>query len=117
MVRQLLLSLRSREILLICVAIYISAAALSVTVAHVILIVEPESVWAERMIAPIARALEFLDVHWKAVLMIVAPFLTPVAIDLIPRLRKIGAVEFSDPVPLESVGVREKPGQQPPGAS
>ena len=116
MVRQLLLSSRSREILLTCVAIYISAAALSVTVAHILLIVQPESAWAQRMITPIARALEFLDVHWKAVLMIVAPFLTPVAIDLIPRLRKIGAVEF-DPVPLESVGVREKPGQQPPGAS
>jgi hypothetical protein len=68
------------------------------------------------MIVPVARGLEFLDAHWKAVLMIVAPFLAPVAIELIPRLRKIGSVEF-DPVPLESVGVREKPGPPPPEAS
>lgn len=47
-----------------------------------------ESDLGERIIAPVTRALEFLDNDWKAVLMLVAPFVTPIVRDLIPRLRK-----------------------------
>ena len=114
--RRFFLSLRLRAIALTCFAVYVSAAALSVAAAHVLLVVQPQSALGQRMIAPVARGLEFLDAHWKSVLLLVAPFVVPVARELVPRLRKVGSVEF-DPVPLEPVGVREKPAQVPPGAT
>jgi len=109
-VKSNLLSLRPRMIALICLILYVSAAALSVIVAHVFAIVDPQSGVGNRIIAPTVKGLEFLDVHWKVVLMLVVPFVLPVVRDLIPRLRKVGSVEL-DPVPLETVGVREKPVQ------
>lgn len=96
---------------LTCVAIYVSAAAVSVIFAHAALVAFPQSGWAERIIAPVARGIEFLDAHWKAVLILIAPFAAPAARELIPRLRKLGPVEL-DPVPLEPIAVREKPSQK-----
>ena len=93
---------------LICVGIYLGVAILSVMIAHVMLVLQPQSGSAERIIAPIARGLEFVDVHWKSILIIVAPLALPAARDLVPRLRKAWGFEF-DAVPLEPVGVREKP--------
>jgi len=93
---------------LICVGIYFGLAVLSVMIAHVLLILQPQSGSAERIIAPIARGLEFVDVHWKSILILVSPLAWPAARDLVPRLRKAWGFEF-DPVPLETVGVREKP--------
>jgi hypothetical protein len=93
---------------LICVGIYLVFAILSVMVAHVLLVLEPQSGLAERIIAPVARGLEFVDAHWKSILILVAPFAAPVARDLVPRLRKAWGLEF-DPLPLEPVGVHEKP--------
>jgi hypothetical protein len=100
-----------------CVAVYVAATILSVIIAHIVLVVQPQSSLPERIIAPVARALEFLDAHWKSVLILVAlPFITPVARGLVPRLRKAWGLEF-DPVPLEQEGVHEKSPQNPPGES
>jgi len=96
--------------------VYVSATVLSVVFAHVLRVAVPGSGLAERIVAPVAGALEFLDTHWKSVLIIVAPFLAPVVRELVPRLRKVGSVEF-DAVPLEPIGVREKPARLPPGES
>ena len=93
---------------LICIGIYLGLAILSVMIAHVSLVLQPQSGLAERIIGPVARGLEFLDAHWKSVLIIVAPFAVPAARGLVPRLRKAWGLEF-DPVPLEPVGVHEKP--------
>jgi len=93
---------------LICVGIYLGVAVLSVMIAHVSLVLRPQSGLAERLIAPVATGLEFLDLHWKSVLIMVAPFAMPAARGLVPRLRKAWGLEF-DPVPLEAVGVHEKP--------
>jgi len=93
---------------LICIGIYLGLAILSVMIAHVSLILRPQSGLAERIVGPVARGLEFLDAHWKSVLIIVAPFAVPAARGLVPRLRKAWGLEF-DPVPLEPVGVHEKP--------
>lgn len=93
-----------------CVSIYVSVAALSVIAAHILLITRPQSGLAERIIAPVARGIEFVDAHWKAVLILVSPFAMPVARSLIPRLRKAWSFEFDpEPLPLETEGVREKP--------
>lgn len=111
-------SFRPISFALTCVAIYLSAAALSVVIAHAVLIVRPQSDWAVRIVAPVARGLEFLDAHWKAVLILVAPFAAPAARALVPRLRKAWGLEFDpEPVSLESEGPREKPMQAPPGES
>jgi len=93
---------------LICVGVYFGVAILSVMIAHVLLVLQPQSGSAERVIAPIARGLEFVDMHWKSILILVAPLALPAARDLVPRLRKAWGFEF-DSVPLEPVGVREKP--------
>jgi hypothetical protein len=62
--------------------------------------------------APLVSVLEFLDTHWKSVLIIVSPLGAPFFKDLIPRLRKVWGVEF-DPVALEPVGgVQLKPSQR-----
>lgn len=112
-VRRFLSSLRPREIALKCVAGYASVTLLSIVVTHFLLVAWPQSGWGERIIAPVTKGLLFLDAHWKSALMLIAPFVVPVARDLIPRLRKVGSVEF-DSVKLEPVGVREKPSQLPP---
>lgn len=65
-------------------------------------------------VAPVGKGLEFLDTHWKGVLILVVPFIAPVVQELIPRLRKAGSFEF-DAVPLVPEGVREKPSQTLPG--
>ena len=93
---------------LVCIGLYLGVAILSVMVAHISLVLQPQSGLAERIIGPVARGLEFLDAHWKSVLIIVAPFAVPAARGLVPRLRKAWGLEF-DPVPLEPVGVHEKP--------
>lgn len=92
----------------VCIGGYVSVAALSVMGAHILLVVHPQSAFAEQLVAPVARGLEFLDAHWKSVLILVAPFIAPVARDMVPRVRKIWGVEF-DPVQLEPEGVHDKP--------
>ena len=108
--RRFLLFVQPRRIALAGVILYICAAAVSMVVAHILLIARPESGLAERIIAPVARGLEFLDDHWKVVVLLVAPFAVPLLRDLLTRLRRFGDVEF-DPVHLEPVGVREKPAE------
>ncbi len=99
---------------LISVGIYLGATVLSVMIAHISLVVQPQSGLAERLIAPVAKGLEFLDQHWRSVLIIVAPFAVPAARGLVPRLRKAWGFEF-DPVTLEPVGKHEKPIKNPEG--
>lgn len=91
-----------------CAGFYLLATALSLFVAHLLLIAAPHSGLGERLIMPVAKTLEFLDAHWKPVLVLAIPFIHPAAWDILPRIRKIGSVEL-DPVPLEKIGVREKP--------
>jgi hypothetical protein len=111
------LSSRLRAFTLICIAVYVAAAALSMMVAHILLVVQPQSRLAERIIAPVARGLEFLDTHWKSVLILVAlPIIAPVTRGLVTRLRKAWGFEFdAAPVSLETEGVHEKPLQNLPG--
>ena len=115
-IRRFLLSFRLRAIALIFVLVYLSAAALSLVVAHILIVVRPESGLGERLIGPVGRGLEFLDTHWKGVLIMVVPFIAPIVRELIPRLRKAGSFEF-DAVPLVPEGVREKPSSAPPGGT
>jgi hypothetical protein len=98
------------------VKVYVAAIFLSVVIAHVLLIATPQSGWGERVIRPITRGLAFSDAHWKALLILIAPFLLTLARDLAPRLRKIGSIEF-DAVSLEAVAVREKPSPESSGAA
>ena len=67
---------RLRAIGLILVVVYVSAAAISMVVAHVLIVAEAQPVLGERLIAPVARGLEFLDTHWKGVLILVIPFMS-----------------------------------------
>src|SRR5579859_4853916 len=84
-------SFRPRVLALACLNVYVSVVVLSVMIAHVLLVLQPGSDLGRRMIAPVANGLEFLDSHWKSILILVAPFLSPVVRDLIPRLRKVGS--------------------------
>ena len=70
--------------------------------AHILLVFHPQSRWAEGLISPVTRGLQFADSHWKAILLLIGPFLLPVARDLIPRLKKAWGFEFD--VPLEQAG-------------
>jgi hypothetical protein len=109
--RRFLASLRPGPIALAFVTTYISAAVLSVVVAHALLIIKPASGLGERMVAPLARGLEFLDMHWKSVLIIVGlPFVAPMLEELLGRLTKAWGLEF---VTLEGLGVREKSTKSP----
>jgi hypothetical protein len=101
--------------LLACLGFYLSAAALSLVFAHVMLVVRPHSDLGDRIIVPVVRALQFIDGHWKAVLILTAPFFVPIARDLLPRLRKVWGVEFYG-IEIETEGVHEKPVQANPGA-
>ncbi len=68
----------------------------------------PRSGVAQRIVWPVVKGLEFLDSHWKSALILLAlPFVAPFVEDLIARVTKIGSIEFG--VPLETIGVREKP--------
>lgn len=96
------------------IAIYAGGTLLSIVAAHIIFVGWPQSGWGERIISPVTKGLVFLDAHWKSALMLVAPFVVPVARELIPRLRKVGSVEFSE-VKVEPVEVREKPTPPPSG--
>lgn len=107
-------SLRLRRITLVVVQFYAIAAAVSVVVAHVAIVAQPESGLADRIVAPVARGLEFLDTHWKAVLILVLPFIAPVVQELIPRVRKLGSLELSE-VPVERLALGEKREQSPRG--
>ncbi len=106
--REFFESLRFRSIALTVVSAYLSVAVLSVMIAHVLFIAKPSTGLGERVILPLVKGLDFLDTHWKAVLIVVFPFVAPLARDLVPRLRKAWGLEF-DAVPLESERVREKP--------
>jgi len=114
--RRFFASLRFGSIALWFVVGYIGAAVLSVVVAHALLIARPTSGLGERVVAPLARGLEFLDMHWKSILIIVGlPFVAPMAENLLGRLTKAWGMEF---VTLEQVGgVREKPTKTLGGAS
>jgi hypothetical protein len=87
-------------------------------IAHIALVVWPQSGWAARIVAPVGKGIEFLDAHWKAVLILIAPFVapivSPVARDVARRITKVGPVEMS-PVPLEPEGPHEKPTHNPQG--
>jgi hypothetical protein len=101
---------RLRSIALGTVIAYTSGAFLSVVVAHILQIAVPGSGLGERIILPVAKGMEFLDSHWKAALIVLLPFVTPIVRDLLPRVRKIGSLEL-EAVDLEPEGVREKPAQ------
>jgi hypothetical protein len=112
-------SFRPAAFALKCFGVYVGVVALSLIVAHVLLVVWPESRWAGRVVAPAARGLEFIDAHWKAILVLVAPFVVPVvapfARQIAPRVRKLGPIELSE-VPLEAEGPpKERVTQSPRG--
>jgi hypothetical protein len=90
-----------------CIVLYAGATLLSLMIAHILLVISPQTGWAESIIAPVARGLQFVDSHWKAILLLIGPFLLPTAKDLIPRLRKVWGLEFD--VPLEPVGKGQVP--------
>lgn len=78
-------------------------------VAHVLIVVQQQSVLGERLIAPVARGFEFLDTHWKGVLILVVPFIVPVLQELISRVREAPGWKFAGPeVPVERGEKREQ---------
>jgi hypothetical protein len=101
-------SYRARSAAVFCLSAYVAAVFISVLVAHVFLVLRPQSGLGERVLSPVANGLAFLDSHWKSVLILVAPFLMPVMQDLVPRLRKIGGVEF-DSIDMQNVMLQKKP--------
>jgi hypothetical protein len=68
----------------------------------------------EGIVAPITGGLEFLDAHWKALLILVIPFALPFLREIVAYVRKVGPVELRD-VPLEMIGKGEKPSPRPQG--
>jgi hypothetical protein len=101
-------SITLKAISLAFVSAYVGAVILSMVLAHVLIIWMPQSGAAQRIAWPVARGLEFLDVHWKSILVLLAlPFVAPFIKDLIARITKIWGIEFA--IPLEPIGgVREK---------
>src|SRR5436309_543108 len=109
MKERLLRFLRPQVLVSTCLAIYASAVTLSLVIAHILLIVKPNSGLGQRIVTPVAGGIAFLDAHWRTVLILIAtPFFIPVMQDLICRVRKIYGFEF-DPVQIEPQEVREKP--------
>ena len=95
------------SIALSVVTAYLSAAFMSVVIAHIFMIAKPASGWGQRTVAPLAKGLEFLDAHWKPILILIGiPFLAPMAEGLIGRVRKAWGLEFEpeQKVTLEAVG-------------
>jgi hypothetical protein len=90
-----------------CVVFYLIAVVFSMMLAHVILIFHPDSNLAARLIAPVRSGLEVLDDHWKGALLIITPFLLPVAERLIRRIRKLTIGDTK--IELQDEGVHEKP--------
>jgi hypothetical protein len=106
--RRLLRTITFKSISLVFVSAYLSAVVLSVVLAHVLIIWMPRSGAAERIVLPVAMGLEFLDVHWRSILVLLTlPFFAPFVKDLIARITKIGSIEFR--VPIEPIGIHEKP--------
>ena len=83
-----------RAVAEVSIGIYLTATAISLIVAHLILVLRPGSIFAEEVIAPVSRGLEFIDNHWKATLLVVAPLVWPVIRQLVLRVTKAGAFEF-----------------------
>lgn len=94
-----------------CLLVYVALTLLTVIVAHILKIVLPDSGWSEQLVAPIASGIDFLDVHWKAVLLLITPFFIPFFVpyikELLPRIRKVWGVEL-DPVSLHEVAAKKK---------
>ncbi len=93
---------RLNEVASVAIVAYVSATLVSLMIAHILLLAHPQSNVAESIISPVARALQFIDSHWKSFLLLISPFLLPIARELIPRLRKAWGLEFE--LPLEQVG-------------
>jgi hypothetical protein len=94
---------------LLFLSTYTTVTVLSVVIAHVLMVWVPKSGAAERIVFPVTKGLEFADIHWKAILILLAfPFIAPYAKDLMRRIKKISGMEFES-VPLEPIGIREKP--------
>jgi len=92
-----------RAVAEISIGLYLTITSLSLIVAHLILVFHPGSVFAENVIAPVSRGLEFIDTHWKATLLIVVPLVWPVLRQLILRITKAGAFEFGGALHLDEV--------------
>lgn len=89
------------------IVVYLLAVVFSVMLAHIALIIHPDSALAARLIAPVRGGLDFLDDHWKGALLIVAPFLVPAAERLTRRIRKFTIGDTK--IELEDAGIHEKP--------
>jgi hypothetical protein len=83
-----------RAVAEVSIGVYLTATALSLIVAHFILVLRPGSLFAEDIIAPVSRGLEFIDNHWKATLLVIAPLVWPVIRQLVLRVTKAGGFEF-----------------------
>lgn len=104
-----------RSIGLAFVTAYASVIALSVVIAHVLFIVNPSSGLGQRFILPVTRGLSFLDTHWKSVLIAVfLPVVAPMARELILRITEVGGIKL---LPLDPVGVRDKPNKVSAGGT
>lgn len=78
---------------------YVAIEGSTVVLAHFVKVYAPESGWSERMIARIAAELEFVDVHGKAMSILIVPVAGPLAIELAKLLKPIAGVEFQGSPP------------------
>src|SRR5437868_1845635 len=83
----------ARQLAIYTLATYASVIFVTVALAHLLYLFNPDSAWAERLITPVRDGLEFVDLHWKAGLLILAPFFPAEAIDLVRRISKVAIGE------------------------
>jgi len=95
------------DLILIAASSYIVLTGMSIVTAHVVAVLDPASGLPERLVRPVGLGLAFVDAHWKALLIVVAPVAAPLVRDLARRLRKAGGMEFD--VDVQTEGPREKP--------
>jgi hypothetical protein len=89
------------------VAVYAALCVASLIMAQFISVLEPDSVWSSRLTDPIQHVLEFVDLHWKVTILIVAPFIVPNIRELLGRVSKVSI--GSAAIEVTPAGIHQKP--------
>lgn len=105
-----------RQFLRRAVWVYGVISASTVIAAHLLEICAPESGLGGRLIAPVSRALEFVDAHWKATLILLLPVVGPTMLDLVKRLKRFAEFEFHGPPDLKAESPKLKRRSGDPGS-
>ncbi|SRR5579862_1056551 len=92
-----------------CLVSYTVFLLFSVALAHIVYEIDPYSGWSERLIAPLRNGLEFLDEHWKAALIMIAPFFVSEIRGMIRRVNEVAI--GGNKITMVPIGTYEKPNQ------